>query len=51
VDPGAGTVTVRGANDTRTFELENKQLVRDFKVGDGVVVRIRNVISGEVTFN
>ena len=51
VDPRAGTVTVRGANDTRTFELENKQLLGDIKVGDGVVVRIRNVISGEVTFN
>ncbi len=51
VDPRAGTVTVRGANDTRTFEFENKQLLGSIKVGDGVVVRIRNVISGEVTFN
>ena len=51
VDASAGTVTVRGANDTRTFELENKQLLSDIKVGDGVVVTIRNVIAGEVTVN
>ena len=51
VNPGAGTVTVRGANETRTFELEDKQFVSGLKVGDGVVVRIRNVISGQVTFN
>jgi hypothetical protein len=51
VNPGAGTVTVRGANETRTFELEDKQFVSSLKVGDGVVVRIRNVISGQVTFN
>lgn len=50
VDRGAGTVTVRGENDTRTFELENKQLLASLNVGDGVVVRIRNVISGDVTF-
>jgi hypothetical protein len=51
VNQGAGTVTVRGANETRTFELEDKGLLGALKVGDGVVVRIRNVISGQVTFN
>jgi hypothetical protein len=51
VDRRAGTVTVRGARDTQTFELANKQLVANVKVGDGVVVRIRDEISGEVTFN
>ncbi len=51
VDASAGTVTVRGANDTRTFELENKQLLSNIKVGDGVVVTIRNIIAGEVTVN
>ena len=51
VNPGAGTVTVRGANETRTFELEDKQFVSSLKVGDGVVVSIRNLISGQVTFN
>lgn len=52
VNPGAGTVTVRGAKETRTFELEeDKQFVGGLKLGDGVVVRIRNVISGQVTFN
>ena len=50
-DPRAGTVTVRGANETRTFELEDKPFVDTLKVGDGVVVRIRNLISGQLTFN
>ena len=49
VNVGAGTVTVRGANDTRTFELEDKQLLASLRVGDGVVVRMRNILSGEVT--
>ena len=51
VDRRAGTVTVRGARETRTFELENKQLLANVKVGDGVVVRIRDEITGDVTFN
>ncbi len=51
VNRAAGTVDVRGPNNSRTFELENKSLLDSLKVGDGVVVTIRNSISGDVTFN
>jgi hypothetical protein len=50
VDLGAGEVTIRGAETTETYEVEDKSLLTklDVKKGDGVVVRIRNLISGEV---
>jgi hypothetical protein len=49
IDPAAGTVQIRGARDTRTFELENKALLSNLKVGDGVVVNIRDTITGEIS--
>jgi hypothetical protein len=49
IDPAAGTVEIRGARDTRTFELENKALLSNLEVGDGVVVTIRDIITGEIT--
>jgi hypothetical protein len=49
INPANGTVEIRGANDTRTFELENKALLSELKVGDGVVVNIRDTITGEIT--
>ncbi len=49
VDKAAGTVTVKGAERTRVFPVEDKALLDELKVGDGVVARFRNVISGEVT--
>ncbi len=48
IDQAAGTVVIRGARDTRTFELENKALLSNLKVGDGVVVNIRDIITGEI---
>ncbi len=49
VDQAAGTVEVRGARETRGFEIEDKSLLRQLKVGDGVVVTIRDSITGEIT--
>jgi hypothetical protein len=49
IDQGAGTVQVRGARDTRTFEIADKSLLPQLKVGDGVVVTIRDTITGEIT--
>lgn len=50
VDRGVGEVTIRGAESTQTYEVEDKSLLTKLNVkkGDGVVVRIRNLISGEV---
>jgi len=50
VDQGAGTVTVKGANSTKTFEVADKSLLATLNVkkGDGVVVTIRNEISGQI---
>jgi Cu/Ag efflux protein CusF len=48
VDKGAGTVTVKGPNATRTFDVEDRALLDSVKVGDGVVAKFRNVIVGEV---
>jgi hypothetical protein len=48
VDVGAGTVTVKGPNQTRTFDVEDLSLLDGVKVGDGVVAKFRNVIVGEV---
>lgn len=49
IDPSAGTVQVRGADETRTFEIADKSLLRQLEVGDGVVVTIRDIITGEIT--
>ena len=49
VDKAAGTVTIKGAETTRVFPVEDTALLDELKVGDGVVARFRNVISGEVT--
>jgi Cu/Ag efflux protein CusF len=49
VDKAAGTVTIKGAETTRVFPVEDKALLDELKVGDGVVAKFRNVISGEVT--
>jgi hypothetical protein len=51
VDQGAGTVTVKGANSTETYQVEDKSLLTTLNVkkGDGVVVTIRNEISGEIS--
>jgi len=49
IDQSAGSVQVRGGQDTRTFELEDKSLLRQLRVGDGVVVTIRDSITGEIT--
>jgi Cu/Ag efflux protein CusF len=49
VDKGAGTVTIKGAETTRTFPVQDAALLDELKVGDGVVAKFRNVISGEVS--
>lgn len=49
VDKAAGTVTIKGAETTRVFPVEDAALLDELKVGDGVVAKFRNVISGEVT--
>ncbi len=49
VDKAAGTVQIKGAETTRTFPVEDKALLDELKVGDGVVAKFRNVISGAVT--
>jgi hypothetical protein len=50
VDRGAGTVTIKGPNSTETFEVEDKARLTELNVkqGDGVIVRMRNVISGQI---
>jgi Cu/Ag efflux protein CusF len=48
VDQAAGTVTVKGPNQTRTFDVDDPALLEGVKVGDGVVAKFRNVIVGEV---
>jgi Cu/Ag efflux protein CusF len=49
VDKAAGTVTIKGAETTRVFPVEDQALLDELKVGDVVVAKFRNVISGEVT--
>jgi Cu/Ag efflux protein CusF len=49
IDKGAGNVDIKGAETTRTFPVEDKALLDELKVGDGVVAKFKNVISGEVT--
>ncbi|NEX15910.1 MAG: hypothetical protein C1943_04545 [Halochromatium sp.] len=48
VNKAAGTVTVKGPNQTRTFDVDDPALLESVKVGDGVVAKFRNVIIGEV---
>jgi hypothetical protein len=49
IDKAAGTVSIKGAETTRTFPVEDAALMDELAVGDGVVATFRNVISGEVT--
>jgi Cu/Ag efflux protein CusF len=49
VDKAAGTVTIKGAETTRVFPVEDQALLDELKIGDGVVAHFRNVISGKVT--
>lgn len=49
VNPAAGTVTIQGPNATETFQVQDKGQLDRVKVGDGVVVTIRNTIAGEIT--
>lgn len=49
IDKAAGTVTIKGAETTRVFPVQDKALMDELKVGDGVVATFKNVISGEVT--
>lgn len=51
VDQASGMVTIRGANGTLELEAEDKARLATVKVGDGVVVRVVNHISGEVSVN
>jgi Cu/Ag efflux protein CusF len=48
IDKAAGTVTVKGPNATRTFDVDDPALLEGAKVGDGVIAKFRNVIVGEV---
>lgn len=48
VDQAGGTVTVKGPNATRTFDVDDPALLEGVKVGDGVVAKFQNVIIGEV---
>ena len=48
LDKAAGTVTVEGPNQTRTFDVNDLSLLDSAKVGDGVVAQFRNVIVGEI---
>lgn len=49
VDKKAGTVTVRGAEATRTFDVQDRAMLDELKPGDGVIAKFRNTISGVVT--
>lgn len=50
VDKGAGTITVKGANRTETYEVADKSVLSELNVkeGDGVIVTIRSEISGQI---
>jgi Cu/Ag efflux protein CusF len=48
VNKATGTVTVKGPNATRTFDVDDPALLAGVKVGDGVIAKFRNVIVGEV---
>ena len=49
VDKAAGTVTIKGAETTRTFNVDDPALLDEVAVGDGVVANFRNTITGQVT--
>lgn len=49
VERAAGTAEIRGAQDTRTLELENKALLRRSEVTDGGVVTVWDSITGGLT--
>ncbi|WP_058555647.1 hypothetical protein [Thiohalocapsa sp. ML1] len=49
VDSAAGTVQIKGARDTHTFEITDKGLLGQLKVGDGVIATIRETLTGEIT--
>jgi Cu/Ag efflux protein CusF len=51
IDKSAGTVTVQGAETTRVFPVQEPAMLDEAKVGDGVVVKYRRVVTGEVTVN
>lgn len=48
VNKAAGTVTIQGAKDVQTFNVQDRALLNRFSVGDGVFAHITNRISGEV---
>lgn len=48
VDKVAGELTIRGAETTRTFEVDNPDLLDELAPGDGVIASFRHVIRGEV---
>jgi len=48
INKAEGTVTVKGPNATRTFDVDDPALLEGAKVGDGVIAKFRNVIVGEV---
>jgi Cu/Ag efflux protein CusF len=43
-----GQVTIKGPSATQTFDVEDRSMLDGVKVGDGVVARFQNVITGEV---
>ncbi len=43
-----GKVTIEGPSATRSFDVEDRSMLDGVKVGDGVVARFRNVVTGEV---
>jgi Cu/Ag efflux protein CusF len=43
-----GQVTIKGPSSTQTFSVEDRSMLDGVKVGDGVVARFRNVVTGEV---
>jgi hypothetical protein len=49
VDSAAGTVQIKGARDTHTFEVADKGLLGQLKVGDGVIATIRETLTGKIT--
>jgi Cu/Ag efflux protein CusF len=48
IDKAAGSVTVEGPNQTRTFDVDDPSLLDGVSVGDSVVAQFREVIVGEV---
>ena len=50
VDQDNSTVTIRGPQQVRTFNVEDPALLNSVAPGDGVTVTYANIIDGEVTF-